>query len=124
MNTKDARDIILLALYAEFNREDGDYRRVTANLLELEKDKYIWAMMCLKTEEYIDGVNWLPKEAQSVKRVLALNTKNICLTKTGLERAREITGEDGRNRRLALAVITDTFKKLGLRALTELLMRI
>lgn len=35
MKTKDARDIILLALYAEFNREDGDYRRVTANILEL-----------------------------------------------------------------------------------------
>lgn len=60
MKTKDARDIILLALYAEFNREDGDYRRVTANILELE---VVPALAIIRLQLFMKYTNYPNRES-------------------------------------------------------------
>ena len=120
---QDPKDLLLLALYAEFNKEAGDYRMATARLLDMEGCVWRWSLMCLQTEGLIDGVKWLPPNVSSAEDVPALNTNNLRLTAQGVTRAREILCEDGRNRKEALMRILDYFTAAGVATAREYLMR-
>lgn len=117
----DPKDLLLLGLYGEFNKPRGDYRLVTAQLLEMEEDVWLWSLMCLKTEGLVDGVKWIPPRAASAADVLALHAEQLHLTREGVERARELTGADGRNRLGVLRKLLEIFTTEGLTLMVETL---
>lgn len=41
----DPKQALLLALYAEYNKDAGDYRVVRADLLEMEQKVWLWSLM-------------------------------------------------------------------------------
>lgn len=119
----DAKDALLLALYAEYNKDAGDFRRATAGLLEMEKATWLWSLMMLKTDGLVEGVNWIPPGASSADRVAAINTKHLRLTREGVEKARELVGADGKNRKDALVRVMEWFADVGLEVAKEYLLR-
>ncbi len=120
---KDPKDLLLLGLYAEFNKPSGDYRLVTAKLLEMEQPVWLWSLMCLKTEGLVDGVKWIPPGAVSAGDVLALHANEIHLTQAGVAYAKELTGMDGRNRQEVLRRLLEIFTAEGLTLIGQLLLR-
>lgn len=116
----DPKDL-LLGLYGEFNKPCGDYRLVTAQLLEMEEDVWLWSLMWLKTEGLVDGVKWIPPGAASAAEVMALHAEQLHLTREGAERARELTGADGRSRPGALRKLLEIFMAEGLTPMAETL---
>jgi hypothetical protein len=119
----DPKELVLLGLYAEYNKDAGDYRMVNASLLELEPKVWRWSLMMLKTDGLVEGINWVPPGASSADRVLAMNTKNLRLTREGVAAARELVADDGRNRKDALMRIIEWFSELGLEVAREYLLR-
>lgn len=119
----DPKEALLLALYTEYNRDAGDYRHATAGLLEMEKATWLWSLMMLKTDGLVDGVKWVPPGAAAASQVLAVNTKHLHLTKEGVEKARELVGADGQNRRDALVRVMEWFAGAGLEVAKEYLLR-
>lgn len=120
----DPKDLLLLALYAEFNKPSGDYRLVTADLLDMEQEVWLWSLMCLKTEGLVDGVKWIPPRAASAADVLALHADNLHLTREGVEYARTLISVDGRNRQEALRKLLDIFVSAGLPLAADLIKRV
>lgn len=121
--SKDPKDLLLLALYAEYNKDCGDYRMVKASLLGMERRVWLWSLMMLSTDGYVSGVSWLPPHCVSADGVLAVNTKNLHLTREGVEAARELLGTDGKNRKDALMRIIEWFGDLGMEVAKEYLLR-
>lgn len=121
--TKDPKDLLLLALYAEFNKPCGNYRQVTAKLLDMEPDVWLWSLMCLKTEGLVEGVKWIPPGAASPEEVLALHADRMRLTPAGVEYAKELAGTDGRNRLEVLRRLVELFADVGKQLLAEELRR-
>lgn len=119
----DPKQILLLALYAEYNRDSGDYRMATATLLEMDREVWLWSLMMLKTDGLVDGVKWIPPGATSAAQVHSTNTKHLHLTREGAEAARELLGADGKNRKDALVRILTWFTDLGLEVAKEYLLR-
>ena len=119
----DPKDLLLLALYAEFNKPSGDYRLVTARLLDMEQEVWLWSLMCLRTEGLVDGVKWIPPRAASAADVLALHVDKMHMTREGVDYARELAGVDGRNRQEALRRLLDIFVSCGLTAISDMLRR-
>lgn len=117
----DPKDLLLLGLYAEFNKPQGDYRLVTAQLLNMEPETWLWSLMCLKTEGLVEGVKWIPPHTTSAGRVLALHADQLHLTPEGIERARTLAEVDGHNRQLALRKLLNIFLTVGASTAAELI---
>ena len=120
---RDPKDILLLALYAEYNRDSGDYRLVRPALLDMDHKVWLWSLMMLKTDGLVDGVKWIPPGATGAEQVLALNTKQLRLTREGAEAARELIGADSRNRKDAILRIIEWISDPGMELLREHLTR-
>lgn len=119
--TKDPKDIVLLALFAEFNKQSGDFQRITAQMLDMEPAVWVWSLMCLKTEGLVDGVTWILPNATSADRVRACKTKDLHLTREGVLWARELMATDGKNRQEVLRQLFEFFKGLGLPLMLDLI---
>lgn len=87
MKRVSAHDKVLLALYAELLRDDGDFNRVRGAYLDMDKRTFLWALMCLKTEGLIDGVKWIPPGATRPEAVSGLLRDKLHLTHEGYEKA-------------------------------------
>ena len=118
----DPKQLVLLGLYAEYNKDAGDYQMVSATLLDMDPAVWRWSLMMLKTDGFIDGINWNPPGANSAMKVLAMNTRNLHLTREGVEAARELVADDGKNRKAALVRIAEWFSQLGLEVAKEYLL--
>ena len=117
----DKKDVVLLALYGEYCRDDGCFDRVTAATLEMEKPVFRWALMKLETEGYVEVVRWLPPGAGCADVVIAVNRKALRLTLEGVKRADELAGTRGMRDAEKLARLADMLRAIGCQIAANLL---
>lgn len=68
----DTRYVVLLALYSEYTRDDGDFRRIGAEALEMKGNIFGWALYRLQTEGLIEGCKFQPPNPQSANQLIGV----------------------------------------------------
>ena len=88
----DKKEAVLLALYAEYTQNVPDMRRVNAETMRMEKPAFRWALMKLKIEGLVSGVEWAPDWARHPDDVKGMNRDRLMLTGAGVRRAESLAG--------------------------------
>ena len=83
----DNKEKTLLALYAEYCRDDTDFSRVNALSMEMALPHFNWALMKLQTEGLITGVSWLPPGETRPDKLLSVSRERLMLTGAGVDAA-------------------------------------
>ena len=116
-----ADEQVLMALYAEWLSDEPDFRRVNAINLQMDPDKYLWALMKLKKSGYIEGIDWKPEYATVPEQVAVLDTAYMSISAKGVERAAEIVGAGKKRAYEVLSVIGGIFRDLGIAAFSGMI---
>lgn len=95
----DYRYIVLLALYAEYLMDDGDFGNVSGKAMGVSGRTFAWTLMRLQTEGLIAGCVFQPPHAASASRIFGVLRDGLYLTGTGVEKCEALlsVGRDDRD---------------------------
>lgn len=110
----DNKEKTLLALYAEYCRDDTDFSRVNHCALEMELTPFNWALMKLQTEGLITGVAWVPPGETRPDQLLAISRERMMLTGAGVTAADALLGTEKARSAEKLQKLYSFFGNLGL----------
>lgn len=113
----DPREIVLIALYAEHLKPDGDFNNVRAKRLNMDSRAFLWALMQLRTEELIGGVSWIPPGTMNPDKVSSLLRDNLHLLHAGYEEAERFIDAKGAERADKFMRASAWFAQAGLQTL-------
>ncbi|MEG1514026.1 MAG: hypothetical protein RSD95_03980 [Clostridia bacterium] len=113
----DPREIVLMALYAEHLKPNGDFNRVRAKTLEMDSRPFLWGLMQLRAEDLVGGITWIPPGEMSPEKVVGLLRDNLYLAHAGIDEAEKIIDAKGITRAEKLARVAGWFAQMGMQAL-------
>lgn len=122
MDKYEPKELILLALYAEYCKDCPDFGMVRSGTLDMEERVFRWGIMKLKLEGCVDGINWIPPQCNDPDKVLAMNRKNLCVTVKGMEEAERMLQLKGEKRAMKLQKLACFFGELCMETMKQLIL--
>lgn len=81
----DIKQEVLIALYAQYQRDIPEMEKVTAAALNMDSVAFMFSLLKLQTEGLICGCVFIPPNEKNARRIRAVEKKNIFLTREGVE---------------------------------------